>query len=109
MIFRDECKTCIITFVDKIWERSPLKYPLTKGLTCLNLEFIVSDNNIIKKLEDTLEIVVNSNLLASSVADQVQREYNNLFNKQGTNKKMAEFPRETDRLDHFWMRLLGDG
>lgn len=106
LIFRQECRTCLQLFVQKILDRSPLKYPLTRALLCLNPAVIASASGGKTHLKCALEIMVDANLIEGSKADRVDREYSALCNVELVKDKMRQYSRKEQRLDNFWMELL---
>lgn len=52
LLFRKDCKRCLIKFSEVILTRSPLKYKLAKGLTFLDPKIISSPNGVKVQLQN---------------------------------------------------------
>lgn len=48
--FLKSCRTALQQFIQKLVERSPIKYQLTKGISCLNPEISIHKNLAVKRL-----------------------------------------------------------
>lgn len=76
LMFRNECIQCSKLFVMKILERAPIKYKLTKALTCLNPEYIRLKNfNSEKELKVCLDLLLEAKRISANFAEKVAREY----------------------------------
>nr|CAD7578752.1 unnamed protein product [Timema californicum] len=63
-LFRQDCRTCLKNVVDKLLERSPLKFPLTEALTFLNLYKIgFNQDEAVQQMTSAMAILVTSNLI----------------------------------------------
>lgn len=108
LIFRKECRTCLQLFVAKIMVRSPLRFPLTEAIKCLNPATIAS-GNVGRHITSALDILTESNLLPGiNTADKVAREYREFGEQDVVKEEMKSYCRSDTRLDSFWMMLLGE-
>lgn len=105
--FNDHCRECYQTISVKLLERSPLKFLLVKGLSCLSPATILTENNVAhKRLTIVLRKLVENKQVSGSVADEVELEFQRICSKESTQEQMRSFKRTSMRLDHFWMKLL---
>lgn len=63
----------IKTFVQKLNEKSPLKYQLTRALRILNPSYIAIVKDAEKYMQILLDILVQSNRISGSEADNIIR------------------------------------
>lgn len=106
LCFRKGCRTALQYFVAKLMERSPLRYPLTKGLACLNPCYMSSKEGCEKKLTTTLDIVLRANLLPATTVERADREYKTLCSQPRVTELIKSYSRSETRLDTFWMELI---
>nr|CAD7440345.1 unnamed protein product [Timema bartmani] len=83
LLFRQDCRTCLKNVVDKLLERSPLKFPLTEALTFLNPYKIgFNQDEAMQQMTSAMDILVTSNLIPASVAQNADREYKELVSQE---------------------------
>lgn len=103
--FRLDCLLIFQKFCSKLLDKSPLKYPIVKGITFCDPYIIGINFKIpLRRLKYTLDIFVDNNLISGCAADRVEREFIKLFN----NSQFIELCKnylKTDRLDEFWTNL----
>nr|CAD7197042.1 unnamed protein product [Timema douglasi] len=88
LLFQQDCRTCLKNVVDKLLERSPLKFPLTEALTYLNPYKIgFNQDEAVQQMTSAMDILVTSNLIPASVAQNADREYKEL---QPTGQELNE-------------------
>lgn len=104
--FRQECRTCLQVLCKKLLERSPLKYALTKSISCLDPEIALHSNIRDKRLKSTLQHLVQKRHLAGIEADAVQRQFMYISETDVFNEELNNFSREEGRLDDLWMQIL---
>ncbi|CAH0549771.1 unnamed protein product [Brassicogethes aeneus] len=105
ILFQQDCMKCIQKFISKLFDRSPLKYPLTQAITCINPDIVEIGGE--KRLKKALEIFVEKNLLIPSMAESVTREYSRFIRISTVKNEMKNYSRKETRLDHLWMKILG--
>ncbi|XP_048512809.1 uncharacterized protein LOC125501482 [Athalia rosae] len=103
--FREECRKCLRIFVTKILQKSPLKFPIVKAISCFNPAIAIKNDLSCKRLSTALEIFVESNWISGIQANKIDREYKRIISLPTVQEKFKQFKR-TERLDHFWMRLI---
>lgn len=104
--FKDDCRKCILKFISKMLERSPLKHPLTRAISCFDPE-VASNLPISKKrMENLLTILLESGYILSSIVDRALNEYKDLCNSEVA--VLQKYSRQNERIDHFWNKLLNE-
>ncbi|XP_043468991.1 uncharacterized protein LOC122503272 [Leptopilina heterotoma] len=107
LLFKQNCRNCLQHLVNKLLERTPLKYPLTEALTCLNphkIAFCVKEAK--KQLRIALDILLKANIFSSALIQNADREYKTLLSDQSIIEQMKLYCRNDSRLDDFWMQTL---
>jgi len=101
--FRKECKQALKTFALKLMNRSPLKYKLTKYITCFDpcVAAGLNSENIMTSLLSHLE---NNNWISGAAADEALREYKHVC--ANFHSMLLSYKRSESRLDHFWRDLI---
>lgn len=103
--FRLDCLLIFQKFCSKLLDKSPLKYPIVRGITFCDPHIIANDVKIsLRRLKNTLTIFVDNNLISGCAADRVEREFIKLFNNSQFVEQCKNYLR-TDRLDEFWTNL----
>lgn len=76
LIFRQNCKDFYVAFLRKMQQRSPLAYPITRYVSCLDPAVISKSPEIAKRrLNFCLEQLVEKDNISGTVADKVKVEY----------------------------------
>jgi TusA-related sulfurtransferase len=83
----------------KLMDKSPLKYNIVKGATCLDPEVMLNESLRKSRITAALEVLIEVKRVLPSDADIISREYHDLCAKKDVKTKLASFVRETDRLD----------
>lgn len=103
--FFKSCRTALQKFVQKLFERSPIKYKLTRGISCLDPEVAVNETIATKRLSLCLNILVSHNQVSGNEADKIDFQYKNIIQKTEVIALLKSYNRST-RLDHFWMNII---
>ncbi|XP_063221071.1 uncharacterized protein LOC134530286 [Bacillus rossius redtenbacheri] len=106
LLFRKDCRTALQHFVVKLMQKSPLKYPLTKALNCLNPCHMSTNADACKQLTSALEIVLKANLFSATTVERADREYKVLCSQPLVMEDLKTYSRSETRLDAFWMKLI---
>ncbi|CAL1672566.1 unnamed protein product [Lasius platythorax] len=104
--FKNQVSICLQIFVDKIMVRSPLKFPLTKSVSCMDPAIASRGEIAYKRLFSALRIYVENNLISGITADKIDREYRHLIGIPVVQEKFQTFKRSEIRLDNFWVDLI---
>lgn len=88
-------------------EKSPLKYPLCKGISCFDPSVIVnySPSTVSKRLDTTLSWLSEKNWLSTKECDKIKNEFVTLVAKRSVRNDCKVYKR-SDRLDTFWFSIL---
>lgn len=77
--FRNECLLFIKGICSKITERSPLKYPLLKDVSCFSPKLILNNPEIAKsRLKMLLNLFVDHRRIAVLDAEHARKEFDEL-------------------------------
>lgn len=106
--FYSECRTCLKTIVVKLLTRSPITYPLTKALSCLDPSLIAANTTIAKRrLEKLLTIMIECGRITGRKGDLAASQYRAVITKTVFIDSFKNYNRSVTRLDHFWRDILG--
>lgn len=106
--FKADCRICFQKLCIKLLERSPLKFQLTKGISCLDPSVCLQPTIRNKRLESTLKVLVQNNWMSGATADSIQREFKAVCNLQHFKNLMSDFTKHGGRLDTLWMAAVPD-
>ena len=106
--FRLEARSFLAAILEKIFERSPLKYKLTRPITSLSPIEISSKNQDIleQRFTKLLEILTDHEWITTAEAEKAQKQYLDLLCNKDFKAKAAKFDIHTDRVDDFWAEIL---
>lgn len=110
MTFNKECMTFLSTLVRKIVERSPLKYPVVRAISCLVPSTVSSCRSLAEhRMKDLAQIMYDKGIITAVTADRSKCQFIELCSQAATNlkKNFSEFSRSSDRLDTFYSSVLG--
>ena len=108
--FRMECLKFLSATAAKIIERSPLKYPLVRAVSCLAPNSVVNSQVVAeKRMRNLVQTMYEKGYITSVVADKCVSQFGDLCSKaSGTfRSKFSGFNRSSDRLDTFYYSILG--
>lgn len=106
LVFKNDCRKHLIASVEKIRERSPLAYKLTKGITCFDPAVAAHTQVANERLGKALEYFVSKHWLSGVTADAIDREYKRFCSSSNVKDQLRAFSRTAARLDHFWRDLF---
>lgn len=106
-LFRDNCKKALIKFVSKMMDRSPLKYKLTKAISCFD-PTIACQKTGSERLTHLLKILVEHNWLTGDCADRAKVQFNSVCSSLQGKRLFSDFNMNKDRLDNLWVNCLKD-
>ena len=74
--FRNECRSFLVSVINNMTEKTPLKYPLAKHLSCLDPRAMARDEAGSKgKMKCLLNALVSAKRLIVSQCDEILRQY----------------------------------
>lgn len=103
--FKKDCVSFIKVCCQKVVERSPLKYKLTRGASCLDPTFALSPEAGPKRLTLALEVLSEHQWLTGLQAERAHRSYIQICSLSLTQAKLKNFDRKEQRLDVLWLDL----
>lgn len=105
---RQAAREFLVALVEKIKERSPLKYKLTKYISSLSPTQIAnSRSNCLHALFNKLcAHFVECKLIPGELADKAERSYKEFIKSNTVKERMANFDMRVDRLDEFYVPQL---
>lgn len=105
--FRRDMIMCIIYMAEKLLERSPLKYPFTKSISCFDPKIIVSDvGEATKRCGTCVQTLTETNRITGPRADTMLKDFKNLCKNVNVLEAMKSYKRNKTRLDNFWMDVI---
>lgn len=116
LAFRIEFRTLLITMINKLKEKSPLKCHLARGLTALDPKLILLKPDLaITRIDTVLENMYSHKRISDQIADKAKVQFSSFVEEVQKNEsvkhKLDDFIREkTDEigLDEFYYTLLGE-
>ena len=105
--FCQKWRSIFVRMLQKMFEKSPLKNPLTETITCLNSSLIVKDVNTVKRsLNSCYQILVVKNSIPGIVADRAKEEFKKLCCLLLLTKVVNGNHSSETRLDNFWVQNI---
>ena len=98
---RISAKAALITFTEKVLEKSPMRYPLARSISCLDSHFIAQSPDACKTLlTRMLKSLVDAKRLQGSVCDEILQQFEH-FMRSVLSSELLQFKPGQDRLDIF--------
>ncbi|KAE8737611.1 hypothetical protein FOCC_FOCC016927 [Frankliniella occidentalis] len=97
-----------VKMVEKVQERSPLKYKMTRAISCLD-PVVVSETPSLAEDRVLLALEILStqkNWLSGAKADRIKRSYSALLRLPSVVARLKEFDGKEPRLDSLWLDLV---
>ena len=106
--FRANAQIFPIEMTKKIFERSPLRYKFTKGISSLSPTQICSlkPEFMKKRFSLLVEYLHECNHLPTADGDKAIGQYNSLIENKGFLKRAKKFSIQDNRLDDFYARIF---
>lgn len=105
MLFRKDCRSFLIKCVNKLQERSPLIYELTKAVSCLDPKVNLNSNLFSSRLTKLLLILCKKNWISTTVAERVKSQFKGICLQPHIVTKLKLYKR-SERIDNFWYSIL---
>ncbi|XP_062554102.1 uncharacterized protein LOC134219395 [Armigeres subalbatus] len=107
LFFKNQCKSFYVAFLQKIIDKSPLTYSLTRYVSCLSPQVIIDSPETAKKrLSFLLDHLVDKDHLSGTQADKILVEYRTFIDEPKVKSACSTYRREATRLDTFWESIL---
>ncbi|XP_063230592.1 uncharacterized protein LOC134535429 [Bacillus rossius redtenbacheri] len=105
--FKNDCRSFYVGFLQKVLQRSPLAYSLTRQISCINPELIRSKPNLAeKRIKACLELLVEKQQIPGSTADKILQEYQEFIQIASVGEAMKSYHRQNQRLDLFYVQVM---
>lgn len=104
--FKNDCRTIMKVFISKISEKSPLKYPIVKPISCFNPSNALHSNMSQKRLSIVLEKFVRNNIVPAIVAEKMEKEFREIIAFETTREKWKSYNKAESRLDNLWISIM---
>ncbi|GBN25073.1 hypothetical protein AVEN_77986-1 [Araneus ventricosus] len=91
-----------------MFERSPIKFKLTEGISCLDPAVAMNETLASKRLSSCLEILLANNWISGNEADKIDFQFKSILKSPGVNDLLKAYNRSS-RLDHFWLNIIDSG
>lgn len=110
--FRDDCRKCLIRLVEKISERSPLRYSIARNLSCLDPRSMAKQaENCKKQMRRLLELLVKIKRVNDDDVDDLNRAYNDFLRDVVANgddsARFRDFDVSKDLVDKLLYETMG--
>jgi hypothetical protein len=95
----------------KIIERSPLKYPVVRAVSCFVPSTILNNRTLAEtRFRDLLQILFTTNHINAVTADSSKCQFSSLCDKASSDNsaQFSTFSTSKDRLDTFYYTAVGD-
>ena len=109
MEFRLECKKMLIRATEKLLEKCPLTYTMTRNLSCMDPTMMAANkDDCVAKFGRVLHKMVDLNQIREQECDVVQREYRAFLDEvvATNNTVFKEFQCDKERLDSFLVTFM---
>lgn len=109
--FRQNCKLFLLKMVSKLFEKSPLKYPLVRSLSVLDPWMLLQSKEVsIWKFTTILQLLVESGHIEEKRCDDILREYGHFYdpNLVSASDSSSKFIPLSGRLDEFYIEHLSN-
>jgi len=111
MGFRKQLIDFLYSMTAKIIERSPLKYPVVRAVSCFVPSTILNNRSLaVTRLRDLLQMLFMTNHINAVTADNSKCQFSSLCDEVSGDycAKFSTFSTSMDRLDTFYYNTLGD-
>ncbi|XP_077511308.1 uncharacterized protein LOC144121784 [Amblyomma americanum] len=103
--FKKDCISFVKRCSQKVMERSPLQYKLTRGASCLDPASALSPEAGAKKLCMALEVLTEHQWMTGLEAERTHRSYVEVCSLSSVQVALRSFDRKEQRLDALWFEL----
>ncbi|KAH9378447.1 hypothetical protein HPB48_018155 [Haemaphysalis longicornis] len=102
--FRYECRKFLVNMILKVMDRSPLRYPVVRGLSCFDPTEMSKTDTCLGKLKIVLNCLIDNKLLSEHKRDIVCTQYIQFCLEK--RHELQNYEKDHERLDSFFVRLL---
>lgn len=106
--FRHDCQKLVIGILRKIFDRSPLKFSLTRAISSLSPTVVShSVDQAVKRFDALLTILHEKNHVLAIVADKAKEQFSKLMQDSTFREEARKFDWTTHRLDNLFNKFVG--
>ena len=102
--FREDCMLFLQILIQKLVERSPLTYSITKTLSCLSPKIMLSNNS--ERINMCVEKFIDIKRIDGSTADIIKEDYELLISNSYVLELLKNFDEKEDRLDQLFIEIF---
>ncbi|KAJ8893406.1 hypothetical protein PR048_005997 [Dryococelus australis] len=106
LLFKNDCLKCFQALCQKMLDRYPLKFPLTKGISCLDPPVAVVSKGRDVHLSTTSKLLVKSKWFSGTTADTIDRQFKSVCKSAEFCDIMKNFSSESLSLDQLWLGVI---
>ena len=106
MQFRKQCRDSLIEFCSVLSNKSPLKYILTKGISCFDPMIALDCKKRISRLTVALDYFLETRWLTGQQCDRIKKNYKDVCMTPLFDEKMKDFSIYNHRLDDYWLDVI---
>jgi hypothetical protein len=79
-----DCRKCLITIVEKLFERCPLNYSIIKGCSALSPNAILMNTttSCMSRVETLLNKMIDAKIISASEADTAKQQYSHFIQSE---------------------------
>ena len=104
----NDCLKFLTGCISKLIERSPLKYSLVCGISCLDPSCILANpQQAEKRIQLTLEVLSDNGKITSVTADRAKDQFSSFLKGDSNKECLQAFSRDNGRLDGLYASLIG--
>ena len=110
LIFKKDCKTAVIAILQKLLERSPIKYKMCRAASSISPSNMVSEKKrrSIQGFTYICDKLYDHGFLPTADADRAKEQYENFIVREGSlhREEFLAFDADNDRLDTFLSKFF---
>ena len=104
--FKEDVRLCFVKAIEKLLDRSPIKFQFTQHLSCLDPALVSTPALAAKRMSSCLEKLIEWNRITGIKADHIKNEFEQLYDDSKVIEALRSFKRSEMRLDTFWIETI---
>lgn len=104
--FRKDIGEIYQSFCRKIVTRSPLKFSLTKAISCFDPKIAIKDHLRKERFSNAIDYFVSHNWITSLKSDAIEDQFETICLHESFADSATKFSTKDKRLDDFWIEKL---
>ena len=103
--FRGDIRKIYVFFCKKFMDKSPLKFKLTKRISCFNPKIMITKDTRLERFRNLVDYCVDRKIVSARDADDVVDQFTEIIEKDSFPISLENFSfKNKDRLDDFWTK-----